>query len=146
MRCVLFEGGSRGVCSKQQQHLISGSNSRSCAVVELRLCLQRFKQLGQPLAYAHVCCWWSQQPTTIINKPACRCVLRLALWHASKCTLAMEDVSREDQDQHESQEQLKELLEVRGRTGDRGQWRTTTKQGGQEGAGDVLLLHLLLPT
>jgi hypothetical protein len=43
----------------------------------------------------------------------CRCSLRLALWHSSKCVLAMQDVSREDQEQHESQDQLKELLEVR---------------------------------
>lgn len=48
---------------------------------------------------AHCCC-------------CCRCTLRLALWRSSKCTLAMEEVTREDQEQHECQAQLKELLEV----------------------------------
>jgi hypothetical protein len=40
-------------------------------------------------------------------------VLRMALWRSSKCTLAMEEVHQEDQEQHECQDQLKELLEVR---------------------------------
>jgi len=37
----------------------------------------------------------------------------MALWRSSKCTLAMEEVTREDQEQHECQEQLKDLLQVR---------------------------------
>lgn len=41
-----------------------------------------------------------------------RCVLRMALWRSSKCSLAMEEVTREDQEQHECQEQLKDLLQV----------------------------------
>jgi hypothetical protein len=43
----------------------------------------------------------------------CRCTLRLALWRSSQCVLAMEEVTREDQEQHECQDQLNELLEVR---------------------------------
>jgi hypothetical protein len=45
---------------------------------------------------------------------ACRALLRLQLWRSSKCTLALEAVSREDQEQHECEQQLQELLQVRG--------------------------------
>lgn len=43
----------------------------------------------------------------------CRLLLRLRLWQSSKCSLALESVSREDQEQHECEQQLKELLQVR---------------------------------
>lgn len=39
-------------------------------------------------------------------------MLRLQLWRSSKCVLALESVSREDTDHHESEQQLKELLQV----------------------------------
>ena len=66
-------------------------------------------------------CWPAAKHVTVVYNllcaaaaaAVCRCSLRLALWHSSKCVLAMQDVSREDQEQHESQDQLKELLEVR---------------------------------
>jgi hypothetical protein len=44
---------------------------------------------------------------------ACRTLLRLQLWRSSNCTLALEAVSREDQEQHECEQQLKDLLQVR---------------------------------
>lgn len=43
---------------------------------------------------------------------ACRTLLRLQLWRSSKCSLALEAVSREDQEQHECEQQLKDLLQV----------------------------------
>ncbi|WIA21530.1 hypothetical protein OEZ85_000729 [Tetradesmus obliquus] len=39
-------------------------------------------------------------------------LLRLQLWRSSKCSLALEAVSREDQEQHECEQQLKDLLQA----------------------------------
>ncbi|KAF6252552.1 hypothetical protein COO60DRAFT_517416 [Scenedesmus sp. NREL 46B-D3] len=39
-------------------------------------------------------------------------LLRLQLWRSSKCTLALEAVSQEDQQQHECEQQLQELLQA----------------------------------
>eukprot|EP00878_Enallax_costatus_P039270 GHUV01044854.1.p1 GENE.GHUV01044854.1~~GHUV01044854.1.p1 ORF type:complete len:173 (+),score=50.57 GHUV01044854.1:193-711(+) len=39
-------------------------------------------------------------------------LLRLQLWRSSKCTLALESVSKEDTQHHECEQQLKDLLQV----------------------------------
>lgn len=43
----------------------------------------------------------------------CRTLLRLQLWRSSKCSLALESVTREDTEHHECEQQLKDLLQVR---------------------------------
>eukprot|EP00879_Flechtneria_rotunda_P027651 GHRR01029629.1.p1 GENE.GHRR01029629.1~~GHRR01029629.1.p1 ORF type:complete len:158 (+),score=43.63 GHRR01029629.1:754-1227(+) len=50
----------------------------------------------------------------LILLEAVKTLLRLRLWQSSKCTLALENMSREDQQQHECEQELKDLLQVMG--------------------------------